>query len=146
MLEKLTQKLTQKFEDKLLNMEIICGSYFDVDFGSGLYDLIISTYSLHHFAKDEKLDLYKRVYESLKPGGRFINGDYTVKSIDREKLYMEEYRRIRDEQGIECGLYHFDIPLAIETEIRLLEQAGFEKVYIHKQWENTTIFVCHRVN
>jgi len=142
--EKMLEKLKQKFEDKILNIEIVCGSYFDIDFGFNLFDLVVSTYSLHHFSKDEKLVLYKRVYESLKPGGRFINGDNTVKSIDKERFYIEENKRIREEQGIKHGLYHIDTPLAVETEIHLLEQAGFEKVYIHKQWDNTTIFVCHK--
>ena len=143
--EKMLEKLKQKFEDKISNIVVICGSYFEINFGFELYDLVLSTYSLHHFSSDEKLALYKRIYESLKPGGRFINGDHTVKSIDKEQFYIEEYKRMREKQGTEYGFYHFDTPLAIETEICLLEQAGFEKINIHKQWENTTIFECHKV-
>jgi hypothetical protein len=58
---------------------------------------------------------------------------------------MKEYKKIREEQGIEYGLYHFDIPLTAETEMHLLQQAGFEKVYVHKKWDNTIIFVCHKI-
>lgn len=142
--EKMLRLLRYKFKDKLSQMEIICGSYFDIDYGLNLYDLVLSTYSLHHFNYDEKLGLYKRVYESVKPGGRFINGDYTVTSIDEEKFYMAENERIREAQGIKSGFYHYDTPFTIETEIRLLDQAGFERVNIHKQWDNKTIFVCYK--
>lgn len=142
--ENMLEKLKQKFKDKHSNIVVICGSYFETNFGLNLYDLVLSTYSLHHFSHEEKLALYKRVYESVKPGGRFINGDNTVKSIDQEKFFIEENKRIREEQGIECGYYHFDTPLAIETELRLLEQAGFKRIHLHKQWANTTIFVCYR--
>ena len=142
--EKMLEKLKQKFKDKLSNITVICGSYFEINFGLNHYDFVLSTYSLHHFSHEEKLTLYKRVYESIKHGGRFINGDYTVKSIDKEKFYIEENKRIRQEQGIRDGFYHYDTPLAIETEMRLLKQAGFEKINIHKQWDNTTIFVCYK--
>jgi tRNA (cmo5U34)-methyltransferase len=64
--------------------------------------------------------------------------------VDKEKFYIEENKRIREELGIDHRLYHIDIPLSIETEINLLEQAGFKNVYIHKQWDNTSIFVCHK--
>lgn len=85
--EKMLKKLKRKFADKISNMEIICGSFVDVNFGLDLYDLVLSTYSLHHFCVDEKLVLYKKIYESLKTGRRFVNGDYTVKSIDKEECY-----------------------------------------------------------
>jgi tRNA (cmo5U34)-methyltransferase len=104
--EKMLDKLKQKFKDNISNIEIICGSYFDVNFGTDNYDLVLSTYSLHHFTKDEKLTLYKRVYEVVKPGGKFINGDNTVKSVEDEKLFMEESKRIRKVQRMENRLYH----------------------------------------
>ncbi|HOQ76820.1 MAG TPA: class I SAM-dependent methyltransferase [Thermoclostridium sp.] len=122
--EGMLEQLKRKFRDKVSNMEVICGSYFDVDFGNNRYDLALSTYSLHHFDHDEKLSLYQRVYESLKPGGRFINGDYTL-SADEEKFYMTENARIREAQGIDRGFFHYDTPMTAETERRLLEQAGF---------------------
>jgi tRNA (cmo5U34)-methyltransferase len=142
--EKMLEKLRQKLEDKISNLTLICGSYFDIDFGSKCFDFVISTYSLHHFSHEEKLTLYKRVYDAMQPGGKFINGDYTVKSVDQEKYYMEENIRIRKEQGITEGFYHYDTPLAVETELCLLKLAGFERIEIQKQWESTSIFVSYK--
>lgn len=140
--EKMLDKLKERFIDKLDNLSIICGSYFDVDFGAGVFDAALSTYSLHHFSPGKKLELYKKIYQSIKPGGRFINGDYTVNDLEKEKFYNEESIRLRKEKGVEDGFYHYDTPLAIETEISLLKEAGFSSVLIQKQWENTTILVC----
>ena len=53
-------KLKEKFSDK--NIEIILGSYFDVPFGEFKYDGAVSVESLHHFTKEEKLTLYKKIF------------------------------------------------------------------------------------
>ena len=55
--------LEDKYSDK--NIKLICGSYFDVNFGVD-FDVALSTYSLHHFSETEKLMLYKKIFTSLK--------------------------------------------------------------------------------
>jgi tRNA (cmo5U34)-methyltransferase len=142
--EKMLDKLKEKLKEKLSDLNIICASYFDVDFGIEAYDYIISTYSLLHFNRDKKLSLYKRLYDSLKPGGKFIYGDYTAENIEKEKFYLEENKRIRQEQGIESGFYHYDTPFAVETELDLFKKAGFKNIAIHKQWENAAILICQK--
>jgi hypothetical protein len=67
--------------DKKIN--IICGSYFDIDFGRECFNYALSTYSLHHFSEDEKTGLYKKVYGSLCSGGVYIEGDYTCKTMEQ---------------------------------------------------------------
>ncbi len=99
----------------------ICGDFFETDFGSG-YDAVISTSALHHFTPEEKLVLYKKVRESLKVGGQFINCDKVSHTAEEqaEGLYELEYR-IND-------FKHVDAPLLPETEIELLTQSGFSEI------------------
>ena len=136
--------LEKKFLDKINQIDLINDSYFDVDFGIEKYDYSISTYSLHHFDIEQKKTLYRRIYIALKEDGIFIEGDYTVNSIEEEKYYFSEYRRICKDNKIENGYFHYDTPLYFKTQEALLYEAGFKKVAIVKQWESTSIFICYK--
>ena len=59
--------LREKFPDK--NLTLILGSYFTEDFGENRFDAAVSVESLHHFTKEEKLPLYRKLHNALKPGG-----------------------------------------------------------------------------
>lgn len=140
--EKMLEKLKEKYPAKKLNL--LCGSYFEMPFGSG-YDFALSTYSLHHFKEKEKLFLYRKIYAALNKNGIFINGDYITDSIEKQNFYLSELDRLKKEQNIFDGeLFHYDIPFTTETEINLLLEAGFSDVKIIKQWENTGIFMASK--
>lgn len=96
--------------------------------------------SLHHFSREKKLGLYRRICEALRPGGVFLNGDYMVESEEEERVLMDECARLRKEQGIPEDVFvHFDTPLAVDAEIELLKHAGF--ACVEKLWRqgNTTL-------
>jgi tRNA (cmo5U34)-methyltransferase len=104
---------TRSFADKV---DIICGDFFSIDFGQDI-DVIMSTSALHHFLYAEKLKLYKKIYNSLRSGGIFINSDYTAKDEQEEKqcIYNYEHKVNR----------HNDTPLSLEHELEILKQIGF---------------------
>jgi tRNA (cmo5U34)-methyltransferase len=142
--ENMLEILRNKFKDKEKQLHLICKSYFDVNFGSELFDFALSTYSLHHFSAELKLSLYRSIYASLQQDGVYIEGDYTVKSVEEERFYIAENEQIRKEAGIEDGVYHYDTPFAIQTQLNLLNKAGFHEVTIKKEWDSTTIIVCRK--
>ena len=130
--------LKAKFEGKELNL--ICGSYFDIPLGEGVYDAAVSVESLHHFTKEEKTALYKKVFSALKDNGYFVLTDYFAKNEDEEKQMRAELERLKEEQGIADGeFYHYDTPLTVENETEALLAAGFLRVEILKSWGATYI-------
>jgi tRNA (cmo5U34)-methyltransferase len=134
--------LESKYPGKKLRL--ICGSYFDEDFGDG-FDHALSTYSLHHFNEESKLGLYQKVYAALEPGGLFVFGDYTVQTMERQQELLTANDKKRREQGITEGeFYHYDTPFTAETEMRLMKMAGFAAAEIIRQWENTTIIIARK--
>ena len=133
--------LEDKYSDK--NISLICGSYFDVDFG-GNFDVALSTYSLHHFNETEKLALYKKIYASLNPGGVYIEGDYTVKTQEEQDLYASELARFEREQDLPDGSYHYDTPMIAANLIKLLKATGFSDIKIVREWESTTIITAKK--
>ena len=123
-------------------LRLICGSYFDEDFG-GPYSHVLSTYSLHHFSEERKAELYGKIHAALMPGGRFIFGDYTVLTLERQHELLSINAKKRREQGLaDDAFYHFDTPFTAETEACLMRSVGFVSVDIVSQWDNTSIIVA----
>ena len=120
-----------KYPDKDLNL--ICGSYFDVPFGERVFDAAVSVESLHHFTKEEKLPLYTKLCKALKENGYFILTDYFSLSDEEEHSHRDELLRLKAEQGIQDDeYYHYDTPLTAQHEIEALQKAGFASVEILK--------------
>ena len=133
---EMLDKLKKKFPDK--NLNLICGSYFDVSFGENCFNAAVSVESLHHFTAEAKLTLYRKLYASLKTGGYFILTDYFAESEEAEREYFENLRRLKREQGIDDNeFYHYDTPLTVEHEIDVLKNAGFSTVEILNKWGAT---------
>ena len=104
------------------NITIINESFFDYEFGLNV-DAVISTQALHHFDSNDKLTLFKKVYNCLKNGGVFINEDYFAVDEEKEKQGFEDYKNLARGEG-----KHYDTPLTLEHEIEILKEAGFSQV------------------
>ena len=117
MLDKLKER---PFSDKV---DIVCDDFFACDFGKG-NDVIMSTSALHHFLYDEKVKLYKKIYDALREGGLFINSDYIVDTIEEEEqcIYNYEHKVNR----------HNDTPLTIDHELEILRMVGFNDIEVNK--------------
>ncbi len=115
MLEELKKR---SFAD---HVTTICGDFFEVEFGDN-YDAVISTSALHHFKLEEKIKLYKKIYNCLKEKGQFINCDKIALTQEIEDSQLFEL-----ENNIE-NHKHIDIPLTVEHEIELLKAIGFEDI------------------
>lgn len=127
--------LGEKFPGK--DITLICGSYFDVPFGEG-FDGAVSVESLHHFTKEEKIPLYRKLRNALKPGGFFILTDYFSLSDEEERWHRAELLRLKAEQGITDGeFYHYDTPLTVAHETEALLAAGFSAVEVLDSWGPT---------
>lgn len=127
--------LEKKFPDR--DMKLICGSYFDVLFGDD-FDGAVSVESLHHFTKEEKVPLYRRLHDALKPGTAFVLTDYFSLSDEEEHHHQAELTRLKAEQCItDEEFYHYDTPLTVQHEIEALLEARFKTVEILRNWGQT---------
>ena len=143
MTQSMLDKLTEKHHDKKLTL--ICGDYFETEFGEERFDCAISFETMHHFKPEKKAELYSRIYRSVKNGGSYIECDYMVGTQMEQDYFFAENEKLRKEQNIEDGIYcHYDTPCSIETQINLLKEAGFESVEKVFQIENTVMLVAKR--
>ncbi len=141
--QAMLDKLKQKYADKQISL--ICGSYFDVDFGKDSFDCVISFQTMHHFSHEKKIGLYNKIQNCLNKTGMYIECDYMVEAQEEEDFYYAENRRIRKGMNIsENAFYHYDTPCTVNNQITMLKQAGFSEVVQKFRIENTTILCAYR--
>ena len=136
-------KLQEKHFDKRLT--IVCQDYFQYNFEYNRWDAVISFESLHHFLPDCKKELYHKIYNSLKDGGIFLLGDYIACCDEEEKLLRSEYLKKRKQSAIPDNCYvHFDIPLTLEHEKKLLQEVGFLVEKVLDEPDGATIIMASK--
>ena len=119
--ENMVEKL--KLRDFADKVTAICGDFFEVDFGKN-FDAVISTSALHHFKKEEKIILYKKIFDCLKENGQFLNSDFIAENEEIEKEQLYELDNESDKYK------HIDIPMTIEHELEVLEKVGFKDIKV----------------
>jgi tRNA (cmo5U34)-methyltransferase len=131
--EKMLEKLKQKHIERKNQLTLIAADYFKYDLGKEIYDVALSVETLHHFTHEEKIKLYRKIRESLKPSGFYIEGDYMAPTQKFEDFHFAEKKRLFAEQKLSRELYHCDTPCTVENQIKLLKQSGF--ISIQLIWE-----------
>ena len=133
---KMLERLKER--DFSSNVKTICGNFFTVDFGNN-YDAVISTSALHHFLMKDKLILYKKIYDSLKNGGIFLNSDKIVNTNQEEIDAINYYNEFIDIKP------HVDTPLSIEHETLILEKANFKDITVQEvDKDNYRLFKAYK--
>ena len=140
---EILERLRKKFPEKQMNL--IEGDYFATEFGREAFDLAVSFQTMHHFSKEKKLGLYRRIFRALKPGGQYLECDYMVENQAEEDYWFAENQRIRREEGIpEDAFYHYDTPCTIQNQVDLFLKAGFSSSEMVWRVENTTLIVSKK--
>jgi len=147
MSEEMLNILKEKYKDKLNQIKIIQGSYLTIPFNQNYYDYVIASMTMHHFIKEEKVRLYKKINSALIKGGKYIEGDYYMKSKEEEEKCVDFYHdAINKIPKAEKHLYHIDIPFTLETENELLKVGGFTNIYKKLEFGEKCILVGEKNN
>ncbi|HLN15761.1 MAG TPA: class I SAM-dependent methyltransferase [Acidimicrobiales bacterium] len=80
----------------------------------GTYDLVVSAMTIHHLDGPGKADLFGRIADVLRPGGRLVVGDVVIPEDPSDVV-----------APIEEG---YDKPSRVDEQLRWMAEAGFEAV------------------
>lgn len=83
----------------------------------GPFDLVVSAFAVHHLVSADKADLFRRVAEVVRPGGRFVLCDVVVPSDPVEVP-------VPLEDGV-------DLPDPVDDQVDWLRDAGFDATVVH---------------
>ncbi len=141
---EMLDKLRLKHPDK--NMQLICGDYFKTDLGTNKFDCAVSFETMHHFTPETKIELYRRIYNAVKPGGCYIECDYMVETQAEQEFLFAEAARLRRDAGVtdESVFYHIDTPCTIHNQEKMFLEAGFADVKQIFRIGNTSILIAQK--
>lgn len=143
--QNMLNKLLEKHPDQ--RFTAVCQDYCQYDLGCDKWDAVISFESLHHFLPERKQELYRKIYHSLKDGSLFISGDYIACCDEEEELLRGVYLEKRRQSEIPADRYvHFDIPLTLEHEKELMQNAGFVVERILDEPDGVMIITARKEN
>jgi tRNA (cmo5U34)-methyltransferase len=141
---KLLEKLRSKHIARKNQLNLVLADYFEYDFGENAFDVALSVQTLHHFSYEKKIGLYKKIHVSLKQNGFYVESDYMAPDQEFEDFHFAESKRIRTEQGITEGYYHYDTPCAVENQIGMFHKAGFSTVEIVSRVEKGATLIARK--
>ena len=116
-------------------------------------DIIVANYTLQFIRPMQRVELIKKLYNSLNDKGVFIFSEKVVfddKKLDKQMI--DTYYEYKKEQGYSEyeiaqkreALENVLIPFTIEENIQMCKDAGFRSVDTIFQWANFVTFVSKK--
>ena len=125
-IEMARERLNQ--EGLLDRVRLVAGSFYDDEFPGG-HDLVLISAIIHSNSPEENLDLYKKAFRSLEPGGRILIRDHVMEP-DRVRPRAGAIFAINMLVGTPGGgTYTYE---EIEAGLKM---AGFSRIRLLRQGE-----------
>jgi tRNA (cmo5U34)-methyltransferase len=134
--------LRDKYPDYHNQIRLVRESYVTFSYGENMYDDIISVMTLHHLLPESKHNLYQKIRQALKPGGKYIEGDY-ITTQEKEKQVRDDFFKLRkSDPSLVDGTHHIDFECSLETQKDLLLKAGFTRVDVLWEYGETAVYTA----
>ena len=121
------------------------------------YDVVISSYALHHLTHNEKLALLKSAVSAMRPGGWLLNADIVVaktapveRRIQEIRVSAVTNRAPEDDQRFrnvattrqfldDIEAADNDQPQTLETDLNIMRESGIAAEVLWKEFRESVI-------
>ena len=101
----------------------------------GVFDVIVSSFAIHHCTNDRKRELYAEVFDRLTPGGVFCNLEHVASASPRL------HQRFLDALGVTpADEDQGNILLDVATQLDWLRQIGYDDADCYWKWLELCLF------
>ena len=102
----------------------------------GSFDLIVSSFAIHHLEDERKPDLYREVFALLEPGGAFCNLEHVASATDALHEEFLEALAIPEDPSNKL--------VDVETQLRWLRELGFDDADCLWRWRELALLFGRR--
>jgi tRNA (cmo5U34)-methyltransferase len=102
----------------------------------GTFDVIASSFAIHHLPHPRKRELYQEVWAVLEPGRVFCNLEHVASPTARVHERFLDFLGITPEQEDRSNKL-----LDAETQLRWVREIGFENVDCYWKWRELALLV-----
>jgi len=105
----------------------------------GVFDVVVSSFAIHHLPHARKRSLYEEVFRLLRPSGAFLHLEHVASATPAIHARFLGCLGVTPEDEDPSNKL-----LALETQLGWLRDLGFTDVDCHWKWRELALMVGHR--